>query len=189
MSESIPLDTIPDIRAALAATATAVSAFFASLTPEQLTTRRADEWAPLDDLAHLRLSVQPVVRALMAPKVVIALRFGVARRPSLPYSALAARYRARLEGGVRAPPQFVPRPRHDLTPEAYRDHLLTRWAELGDRLWRALERWNERSIDRYQLLHPALGKLTVREILYFTHLHNLHHIEVAERRLRRAAGT
>jgi len=37
------------------------------------------------------------------------------------------------------------------------------------------EKWNEDELDQYQLPHPILGKLTIREMLYFTIYHNLRH--------------
>jgi uncharacterized damage-inducible protein DinB len=38
-------------------------------------------------------------------------------------------------------------------------------------------------LDRLRLPHPALGKLTVREMLFFTIYHNIHHVENVVRRL------
>ena len=37
------------------------------------------------------------------------------------------------------------------------------------------EKWQENDLDRYQLPHPLLGKLTIREMLYFAIYHNLRH--------------
>ena len=39
----------------------------------------------------------------------------------------------------------------------------------------AAEKWDEKELDEYYLPHPILGKLTVREILFFTIYHNLRH--------------
>ena len=44
------------------------------------------------------------------------------------------------------------------------------------RLHGAITRWGERALDRFRLPHPALGQLTVREMLFFTLYHNLHHV-------------
>ena len=38
------------------------------------------------------------------------------------------------------------------------------------------QRWPEPSLDRYQLLHPLLGRLTVREMLEFSVYHHAHHL-------------
>ncbi len=183
---SVSFASFEDLRRGLADCANDVWEFFGSLTESQLAARRDGGWSCVDDLVHLRLSVVAVTRALQAPKLLLAVRFGVTRRGSRSYADVAEAYAQRLKGGVHAPPAFSPKPQADLEPAAYRDHLLSRWTELADRLDTALDRWNEKSVDRHLLPHPALGKVTVREMLYFTHLHNLHHIEVAQRRLREA---
>jgi hypothetical protein len=54
--------------------------------------------------------------------------------------------------------------------------------ETAAALHAALGRWGERSLDRLRLPHPALGTLTVREMLLFTLYHNLHHVLVVARR-------
>jgi hypothetical protein len=48
--------------------------------------------------------------------------------------------------------------------------------------------WSERQLDRIRLPHPVLGKLSVREMLFFTLYHNQHHIEAVKRRLTRFSG-
>jgi hypothetical protein len=50
-------------------------------------------------------------------------------------------------------------------------------------LYGAVEGWSERALDRFRLPHPALGQLTVREMLHFTLYHNLHHVENVAARL------
>ena len=45
---------------------------------------------------------------------------------------------------------------------------------------------SQADLDRYRLPHPLLGKLTVREMLFFTVYHNYHHVRSVADRL--AAG-
>ena len=54
--------------------------------------------------------------------------------------------------------------------------------EAVDELRAAIARWPDRSLDRYQLPHPLLGKLTLREMLIFTAYHQMHHLEGVKRR-------
>ena len=49
----------------------------------------------------------------------------------------------------------------------------------------AVSQWRPPALDRTRLPHPLLGRLTVREMVHFTLLHNVHHVAVAERRRRR----
>jgi len=48
--------------------------------------------------------------------------------------------------------------------------------------------WSELQMDRIRLPHPVLGKLSVREMLFFTLYHNQHHLDAAKRRLPRFGG-
>ncbi len=49
------------------------------------------------------------------------------------------------------------------------------WNQSSDDLLAAMDRWRDSDLDRLRLPHPLLGKLTVREMLYFTLYHNAHH--------------
>ena len=42
--------------------------------------------------------------------------------------------------------------------------------------------WTRHQVDTFQLPHPLLGKVTVREMLMFTLYHNQHHALVVARR-------
>jgi DNA-directed RNA polymerase subunit L len=53
--------------------------------------------------------------------------------------------------------------------------LLERLSRANLALLSALEKWQEVEFDRYQLPHPILGKLTMREMLFFTIYHTLRH--------------
>ncbi len=175
--------TLTEIEAALAEAEATVLDYFGSLPMGSLLRRSAGGWAPLDDLRHLNRSVAPVARALGMPRIALRLRFGRAGRASMAYDELKARYEAGLRGGFKATPAFVPPPPEFADPEAYRSEKLDHWRSIGRKLRGNLARWTEKTIDRYVLPHPALGGLTIREMLFFTHIHNLHHVEVARRRV------
>lgn len=48
------------------------------------------------------------------------------------------------------------------------------------KLLRHLENWSEKDISRILLPHPVLGKLSVREMMFFTIHHNDHHFKQLE---------
>jgi hypothetical protein len=76
-------------------------------------------------------------------------------------------------------------PREEGAAPERRTALLARWERVNARLREALEGWSERDLDRILLPHPLLGKLTTREMLFFTLYHDRHHVEAAKRRLPR----
>ncbi|MGH7601660.1 MAG: DinB family protein, partial [bacterium] len=60
--------------------------------------------------------------------------------------------------------------------EQAKQGVLRKWDEVSDRLMGILQRWDENSLDKYLLPHPLMGKLTIREMLFFTLYHDVHHV-------------
>ncbi|QLH34686.1 MAG: DinB family protein [Cyclobacteriaceae bacterium] len=52
-----------------------------------------------------------------------------------------------------------------------------------NRLAAKLNRFSEAELDLYILPHPLLGKLTLREMIYFTCYHVQHHQELTTKNL------
>jgi DinB superfamily len=139
-------------------------------------------WSPAEHVRHLTKSATPLVMALGLPRWLLRLRFGPPGAPSRSFSAMTALYLERLSAGATAG-RFTP------TPEAVPADLLARrqeiiagWTRATVGLQNAIARWPEASLDSYQLPHPVLGMLTVREMLFFTVYHTSHHLRrIAER--------
>ena len=141
-----------------------------------------DAWSPADNIRHLLKSNRPVLRALSTPKVLLLFRFGAGLRSSQTYSEVRERYLARLAAGVTAG-RFAPRPlgSSDQTEE-HRSSLMAALDQVSQDLTDAASGWGEGQLDRFRLPHPALGRLTVREMLFFTLYHNFHHVQNVVRR-------
>jgi hypothetical protein len=63
-----------------------------------------------------------------------------------------------------------------------KDELIKKYAEQKQKLILKIEKQNEKDLDVYILPHPLLGKVTLREMLYFTIHHNEHHLETLRSR-------
>lgn len=140
-------------------------------------------WSPAENVAHLATSTNIITLSLNLPRLLPRALFGVARRPGRSYEEIRDKYRAALAGGAGAGP-FAPRrrrPKGDL--ELRRAKALAKWDGLVPALNRAIDRWSDADLDRYRLLHPILGRLSVREMLYFTLYHLSHHLNVVAVRL------
>jgi hypothetical protein len=141
-----------------------------------------EAWSPADNVRHLLKSNRPVLRALSTPKVLLVFRFGAGLRGSRSYSEVRERYLGRLAAGVTAG-RFAPRPlgSSDQTDEQRRA-LMASLDQVSESLTDAVSGWREWQLDRLRLPHPALGRLTVREMLFFTLYHNFHHVQNVVRR-------
>jgi hypothetical protein len=175
----------------LSAEEQAVAQFFGSLSASEFMLRVDEAWTPAEQLAHLNSAVSAVARGFGISRLVLRIRFGASRRESRTFDALRDDYLTRLAGGGRASGGFVP-PREDLGDEqslVRQRELLGRWQRVNGRLQAALRGWREPQLDRIQLPHPILGKITAREMLFFTIYHDGHHVKATKRRLPRFAGT
>jgi hypothetical protein len=175
--------TGPEIVAALRFHQAEAAPFFAALAPDTFLAPQGDRWSPCDHLRHLTKSMRAVTQGLGQPRPVLALLFGISwRAAARDFEALRAVYRGELDAGAQAG-RFAPRPETPDDRVGYRVQVLERWNAAEAGLERSVGRWTETALDRYRLPHPVLGKLTVREMLFFTAYHNAHHARLVAGRL------
>lgn len=139
------------------------------------------KWTAIQQLDHIIRSVSPVNMAMGLPKFILKWRFGTANRPSRTYEQLVEKYQRKLLEGGRASARFTP-------PAIAADQqkiLSKKLEKLVKALCLKTNGWSEEDLDRYILPHPLLGKLTIREMLYFTAHHVLHHLEAVNRNLKK----
>ena len=139
-------------------------------------------WSPAETVRHLNKSTRPVVKALSMPGILLRLMFGKSARPSMTFGDFCNRYRQALEEGGGAG-RFSPSSAARDDREEWRRAIMADFARLNRELRTAVARWPESKLDRLQLPHPLLGKLTLREMLFFTLYHQRHHVNAVERRL------
>lgn len=170
------------------------TAFWRAIDDERFFAPLGEAWSPADNVRHLDRSVAPVAQLLRLPTPVLRLLWGKVRRPSRSYAEVRERYRERLAEGVQAG-RFAPPPLPaPASPREARRGLMAKRELRARALEAAIGGWEEDALDRFLLPHPALGKVTVREMLFFTVYHNLHHVANVARRLdgarwmRRRAG-
>lgn len=144
-----------------------------SLSKEAFDFRLQGKWNAGQQLEHIILSVRPVTLAFSLPKLVLRLWFGKANRKSRTYEDLVAKYKNKLLAGGRASARFVPQ---EISFEQRERKLVTLTNHISKLIQKA-ERFSQSDLDIYLLPHPLLGRLTLREMLYFTIYHVQHHHE------------
>ena len=137
------------------------------------------KWSAGQQLDHLVKSVSPVNMAMGLPKFIPKLLFGAANRPSKSYEGLVEKYTLKLKEGGRATGRFVPRE----VVAAQTEDLVKQLSLLVKKLCIKTERQTEEGLDTFILPHPLLGKLTFREMLFFTAYHAEHHRQLVLRGL------
>ncbi|HVE69931.1 MAG TPA: DinB family protein [Thermoanaerobaculia bacterium] len=152
-------------------------AFWSAIPDDEFFAKIGEAWSPADNVRHLAKSIRPVTKALRMPKIFVRLMFGGPRRGSMTYDELVAHYHGKLDEGGTAG-RFAPSQR----VVTDRIAVLSQFEQADRELRDAIVRWPDCALDRHQLPHPLMGKLTVREMLFFTLYHQLHHIENVKRR-------
>ena len=184
MSETHDPQSREELSGALAAVHAEAEELFESVPADGFFDRPEDGvWSPGENVIHLIRSVKAVADAMKLPKLVLRVLFG-AGRGSRSYGDVIVTYLSALQGGAKASGRFVPpavSPDSRNEAEQARSRALAGWKSAGRGLIAALAKWSEADLDRFRLPHPVLGKLTVREMLFFTHYHDLRHMETVRR--------
>ena len=150
--------------------------WFTAITSEAFFIGSEGEWSASQNVDHLIKAQKPVAQALKLPKFTLRAMFGRPHRASITYQELCKAYRDEIANGAQASGRYLPNQEnpHSGTERKKRE-LLDQFSKASTELVSVVEKWNEDELDQYLLPHPILGKLTVREILYFTIYHNLRH--------------
>lgn len=180
--------SLTDIIAAFRSLRAEAGAFWGAFAPDTFVTPFGSAWSPADNVRHLVKSTRPVAAALCMPHAQLAERFGQPAGPSRSYAQVREVYQAAIAGGVDAGP-FAPS-----VPDTPTDASATQTEQLAaldlvlNDLLAALGHWDDGGLDAYQLPHPLIGNLTLREMLYFTHYHHQHHINNVKKYRASATG-
>ena len=104
----------------------------------------------------------------------VGIIFGKANRSSKSYDELVEKYQQKLSEGYKATGNYIP-------PKIYASQkifLENKLAHIINAIEDNLDNFSEEELDKYILPHPLLGKLTYREMMYFTIYHAQHHEKI-----------
>jgi hypothetical protein len=174
----MPIQSKQDIITALDQRVNEFNAYIGSLSKEQFESTPGGKWSAGQNLDHLIRAIKPLQPAYTLPKFILRMMFGKANRPSRTYQELVIKYNSKLATGGRASGPFIP----PVIGFESRDALIRKYNLQKEKLIRKINRQKEEGLDKYILPHPLLGKLTLREMLFFTVYHNEHHLELLKKR-------
>jgi hypothetical protein len=133
--------------------------------------RKDNKWSIAENCKHLSLSVKPLNTAFSLPNFAL-LFFGKLNRPAKNYDEIVNKYHQKLAEGAVATSQFVP---EKISVENSKEDLIQELKKINNLFLKKVDDFTEEDLDKYLIPHPVLGKLTIREMLYFTICHTLHH--------------
>jgi hypothetical protein len=135
-----------------------------------------NKWSIAGNLIHLVKSVKPLNKTYAMPKDQLLAAFGKPTHNAQEYNALFQRYKAFLTTNPFNA-KFAP----EFTEGDKQESVIAYFKEQHAHFIETLKNFTEEELDKYQIPHPALGNLTVREMYYFTIFHIEHHWQTIEK--------
>jgi hypothetical protein len=150
--------------------------FISSLSNEDLMRSHDNKWNPAQQLEHVYLCLRPVKMALSLPNIIPTILFGKSKEGSRTYESLVEAYQLKLKNGGKSPSMYKPK-------KSVRDvdKLKIVLIHLVNNISNKLSHFQENDLDSFLLPHPLLGKLTIRELVFFAIYHVGHHQKQIEK--------
>lgn len=137
-----------------------------------------EKWSAGQHADHLIKSTAPLRKGLAMPTMALRATFGTNNREEYAFEALKEKYKNGLAAGGQATGRFVPPPIHN----DQKKELIAQLEYELTGLKKVLGKWDEKKMSKFILPHPLLGKLSVREMMFFTVFHTQHHLDILKER-------
>jgi len=149
--------------------------YCSSLTDEQFFYQPGNKWSVAQQVKHLTTATQTAGLAFTLPKLIVRWVGGKPNRQSGTYDELVGKYKLKLQQGGKASSRYIPKP----IPVTYgKEKLLNKFSHSMNKMAHSVKKsWKEDQPDQFIAPHPLLGKITLRELCYFTIYHTYHHLE------------
>ena len=159
-----------------------LTAFCSGIPSEIFFRQPAEKWSVAQNITHLITSANMTRLAYRLPKLVIRIYTGKPNRPSRTYDELVTKYTQKLEQGGRASGRFVAKP---ISENEGKEKIMQSFSRAMEKLVAAIQKnWEDPQLDKYLAPHPLLGKITLRELGFFTIYHTEHHLHIIRERLK-----
>jgi hypothetical protein len=135
-----------------------------------------NKWTPVQNVEHINMCIEPLVRYLNTPKELIKEKFGLKSEVGFEFKDLNEKYIQAVQNGAVISETFKPK---DNSPSFKNERM--RGNELINKINSLLEMWSDDELSAHICPHPVLGRISVREMLYFTIFHCETHIKIISR--------
>jgi DinB superfamily len=134
------------------------------------------KWSVAENVQHLIVSTNTSTLAFSLPKFLVRWIGGKPNRKSRTYEELVTKYKNKLAAGGAASGRFIPKP---IAINFGKEKLMRNWNKVTTKHIAAIQKnRTENDLDNYLVKHPLLGRITLRELCYFTIYHTEHHLNI-----------
>jgi hypothetical protein len=134
------------------------------------------KWSVAENVQHLIIATNTSTLAFSLPRFVVRWISGRPNRGSRTYDQLVEKYKKKLAEGGAATGRFIPKP---VAITGGKEKMLQQWEKAtGKHLTALKNNRTEKDLDNYLVKHPLLGRITLRELCYFTIYHTEHHLNI-----------
>ena len=141
--------------------------------------RPGEKWSVAENIQHLVLSTRTTTLAYSLPRFLVRWIAGTPNRDSRSFDELKEKYYKKLEAGGVATGRFKPKP---IAEKYGKPKIMANWKNATAKFISAFEEnRTEKDLDNYLVKHPLLGRITLRELCYFTIFHTVHHLNIIEK--------
>jgi hypothetical protein len=139
------------------------------------------KWSVAENVQHLIISTNTSTLAYSLPKILVRWVGGKHNRKSRTYEELVAKYKKKLAEGGAASGRFIPKP---IAINYGKEKIMHNWIKTTSKHIAAIQKnRSENDLDNYLVKHPLLGRITLRELCYFTIYHTEHHLNIISSRV------
>ena len=151
-----------------------LSATCSSIEETGLFKRPEKKWSVAENIQHLIISTNTTTLAYSLPKFLVKWIGGTPNRSSRSFDELKEKYYKKLSDGGKASARFIPKP---IEIKYGKQKLLNNWNTATVKYISSLTaKRTDDDLDNYLVKHPLLGRITLRELCYFTIFHTQHHL-------------
>ena len=169
-----------EILTAAEKTFSAFTNYCSSINETDFFDKPATKWSVAQNVQHLIISTNTSTLAYTLPKFLVRWMGGKPNRNSRTYEELVAKYKKKLEEGGTASGRFVPKP---IAIHYGKEKLMQNWIKATTKHITAIQKNStESDLNNYLIKHPLLGRITLRELCYFTIYHTEHHLNIISSR-------
>ena len=168
----LKMNTKDDIKNALTKVFEELNAYIKNVDDTTFQKSINGKWSIAGNIDHLTISNNITALSMHLPKVLLKQLYKTNNRANWNYDEVVWKYHQKLNAGAKASLPFQPK----ISFVPARRLVIYFWENSCNTLLKAIDSWSEEDLDTYLVPHPLIGKITLRELLFFTVYHVGHHL-------------